>query len=164
MPIFVRDPWRLQYFEGTACPPDVRIPIDDIDAWAWFPAHSWIYDRLAVARSQGLPAGPHGSDPGVFPVFSKPIINLKGRGGQQTLDYENLQSTLLTVLTMFIQLLYRSRLRLSLGWFYELGRTDRLDFKGCHGTWITNCDLHDSIQRENGSKSDGFANCVEPVQ
>ena len=80
MPIFVRDPWRLQYFEGTACPPDVRIPIDDIDAWAWFPAHSWIYDRLAVARSQGLPAGPHGADPGVFPVFSKPIINLKGMG------------------------------------------------------------------------------------
>ena len=49
MPIYVRDPWREQYFDGVACPPDVRVPIDDTDAWAWFPAHRWIYDRLAVA-------------------------------------------------------------------------------------------------------------------
>jgi len=80
MPIYVRDPWREQYFDGVACPPDVRVPIDDTDAWAWFPAHRWIYDRLAVALSQGMKAGPHGADPGEFPVFSKPIINLKGMG------------------------------------------------------------------------------------
>jgi len=80
MPIFVRDPWRRQYFDGAACPADVRIPIDDTDAWAWHPEHRWIYDRLAIALSQDLPAGPHGADPGAFPVFSKPIINLKGMG------------------------------------------------------------------------------------
>ena len=80
MPIYVRDPWREQYFDGVACPPDVRVPIDDIDSWAWFPEHRWIYDRLAVALSQGLNAGPHGADPGDFPVFSKPIVNLKGMG------------------------------------------------------------------------------------
>ncbi|MFY7961482.1 MAG: hypothetical protein ACOVVK_15510 [Elsteraceae bacterium] len=80
MPIYVRDPWREQYFDGVACPPEVRVPIDDTDAWAWFPEHRWIYDRLAVALSQGMKAGPHGADPGEFPVFSKPIVNLKGMG------------------------------------------------------------------------------------
>ncbi len=80
MPIFVRDPWREQYFDGVECPESVRIPIDDTDAWCWFPKHRWIYDRLAIALSQGLKAGPHGADPGQFPVFSKPIVNLKGMG------------------------------------------------------------------------------------
>jgi hypothetical protein len=33
-----------------------------------------------VALSQGLEAGPHGTPPPRFPVFSKPIVNLKGMG------------------------------------------------------------------------------------
>jgi len=33
-----------------------------------------------VALSQGLDAGPHGTAPPRFPVFSKPITNLKGMG------------------------------------------------------------------------------------
>src|SRR5260370_6118325 len=33
-----------------------------------------------MALSQGLDAGPHGVPPPRFPVFSKPIINLKGMG------------------------------------------------------------------------------------
>ena len=36
--------------------------------------------KLAVALSQGLEAGPHGTAPPRFPVFSKPIVNLKGMG------------------------------------------------------------------------------------
>lgn len=80
MPICVRDPWRVQYFENTSCPPETRIPVDDMDAWAWNKEHRWIYDRLAVALSQKLPAGPHGAEPDAFPVFSKPITNLKGMG------------------------------------------------------------------------------------
>jgi hypothetical protein len=65
----------------------VRVPIDDTDAWSWYPQHRWIYDRLAVALSQGLTAGPHGADPGAFPVFSKPIVNLKGMGlGSRTIS------------------------------------------------------------------------------
>src|SRR5947208_11143287 len=80
MPICEADPWRLQYFEHTACPPDVNIPTEDADAWLWYPGHRWVYDKVAIALSQGLDAGPHGVPPPRFPVFSKPIVNLKGMG------------------------------------------------------------------------------------
>src|SRR5258707_2508951 len=80
MPICEADPWRLQYFERAACPPDVNIPTEDSDAWLWYPDHRWVYDKIAIALSQGLDAGPHGVPPPRFPVFSKPIINLKGMG------------------------------------------------------------------------------------
>lgn len=80
VPICEIDPWRVQYFEGVACPPDVLIPTEDSDAWTWNPAHRWVYDKLAVALSQGLEAAPHGVAPARYPVFSKPIYNLKGMG------------------------------------------------------------------------------------
>lgn len=80
MPIHEPDPWRVQYFEHVGCPPGVDIPTDDPDSWRWYPAHRWVYDKIAVALSQGLDAGPHGVKPPRFPVFSKPIVNLKGMG------------------------------------------------------------------------------------
>jgi hypothetical protein len=80
MPICEADPWRLQYFERANCPPDVFIPTEDSDAWLWYPEHRWVYDKIAVAQSQGLDAAPHGVLPPRFPVFSKPITNLKGMG------------------------------------------------------------------------------------
>lgn len=80
MPICEADPWRLQYFEGIACPSGVNIPTEDSDAWLWFPNHRWVYGKLAVALSQGLEAAPHGVPPTRYPVFSKPIVNLKGMG------------------------------------------------------------------------------------
>jgi hypothetical protein len=80
MPIYEPDPWRVQYFAGAVCPDDVDIPTDDPDSWRWYPQHRWVYDKIAVALSQGLEAGPHGVTPPRFPVFSKPIINLKGMG------------------------------------------------------------------------------------
>jgi len=80
MPICERDPWRFQYFENIPCPEDVRISTEDTDSWVWYPAHRWIYDKLAVALSQGLQAAPHGVMPLSFPVFSKPIMNLRGMG------------------------------------------------------------------------------------
>ena len=80
MPIREADPWRLQYFESVACPADVDIPTEDSDAWMWNPKHRWVYDKIAVAQSQGLQAGPHGVMPPFFPVFSKPIVNLRGMG------------------------------------------------------------------------------------
>jgi hypothetical protein len=70
----------MQYFANAPCPPDVLIPTEDNDAWMWNPRHRWIYDKLAVALSQGLDAAPHGVAPHHFPVFSKPIYNLKGMG------------------------------------------------------------------------------------
>lgn len=80
MPIRETDPWRLQYFDNVPCPDEVWIPTEDQDSWAWYPDHRWIYDKLAVALSQGLPAAPHGVMPSSYPVFSKPITNLRGMG------------------------------------------------------------------------------------
>jgi len=91
MPICEADPWRLQYFSHVTTA--AKIPTEDSDAWQWYPAQRWIYDKLAVALSQGLDAGPHGTPAPHFPVFSKPIVNLKGMGvGSRVLksqaDYE----------------------------------------------------------------------------
>ena len=80
MPVLERDPWRIQYFQHVPCPDHVQIPTDDPDCWLLFPRHRWIYDKLKVAESQGLRAGPHGVMPSSFPVFSKPVTNLKGMG------------------------------------------------------------------------------------
>jgi hypothetical protein len=80
MPICEVDPWRFQYFETVACPADVLISTEDADSWTWYPRHRWVYDKIAVALSQGLAAAPHGVEPKGFPVFSKPITNLKGMG------------------------------------------------------------------------------------
>lgn len=80
MPIKEKDPWRDQYFEGVACPKDVIIPTDDGDCWLLYPAQRWIYNKLAICETQGLPHGPHGIDPTLFPVFSKPVYNLRGMG------------------------------------------------------------------------------------
>ena len=80
MPILERDPWRYQFFEGVDCPDDVVIPTDDPDCWQLHPNHRWVYDKLRVAESQGLTCGPHGVLPPGYPVFSKPMVNLKGMG------------------------------------------------------------------------------------
>lgn len=80
MPICEADPWRVQYFEGVPCPDDVRVPTEDGDAWKWYPRHKWVYNKLSVAESQGLECGPHGIEPPAFPVFSKPIFNMRGMG------------------------------------------------------------------------------------
>ena len=91
MPVCEADPWRLQYFAHVKTA--VNIPTEDCDAWQWYPAQRWVYDKLAVALSQKLEAAPHGVVPPRFPVFSKPIVNLKGMGvGSRVLhsaaDYE----------------------------------------------------------------------------
>lgn len=80
MPICERDSWRDQYFSGVPCPDDVRIPTDDPDAFAWFPKHNRIYDKLHVALSQGLAAGDADTMPDRFPVFVKPRFSMKGMG------------------------------------------------------------------------------------
>ncbi len=80
MPICEIDPWRTQYFERVDCPANVFIPTEDSDAWTWNPKHRWTYDKLQIATSQALRAAPHGVAPQGYPVFSKPIYNLKGMG------------------------------------------------------------------------------------
>ena len=78
MPICEADPWRLQYFAQVETA--ANIPTEDSDAWQWYPRHRHVYDKIAVAFSQGLIAASHGVAPPKFPVFSKPIVNLKGMG------------------------------------------------------------------------------------
>jgi hypothetical protein len=78
--IVERDPWRMQYFEGVACPPGLFIPTEDPDAWVLYPEHRWVYDKLRICATQDIPHGPHGIAPTRYPVFSKPIYNLKGMG------------------------------------------------------------------------------------
>jgi len=80
MPIREADPWRYQFFEADPCPDDVNIPTEDADAWEWYPKYRWIYDKLRIAESQGVACGPHGVPPRRYPVFSKPVFNLKGMG------------------------------------------------------------------------------------
>jgi hypothetical protein len=80
VPFCEADPWRLQYFEGVPCPPEVRIPTEDPDAYEWYPQYRWVYDKLRLCASQGLECAPHGVEPPRFPVFSKPITNLRGMG------------------------------------------------------------------------------------
>ncbi|MGH8274062.1 MAG: hypothetical protein ACRES9_07395 [Gammaproteobacteria bacterium] len=96
MPICEADPWRLQYFEGVSCPDDVFVPTEDGDAWSWYPGYKWVYNKLAIAESQGFECGPHGLDPTSFPVFSKPIYNMRGMGaGSRVMrslkEYKHLQ-------------------------------------------------------------------------
>lgn len=80
MPIYEEDPWRMQYFKRVECPADVHIPTDDPDAYTRNPQHRWVYNKLTVAESQGLTCAPHGVEPAMYPIFSKPIINLRGMG------------------------------------------------------------------------------------
>ena len=54
MPVCERDPWRLQFFEGIACPDGVNIPTDDPDAWEWYPEHRWVYDKLRIAALEAV--------------------------------------------------------------------------------------------------------------
>lgn len=84
MAIHVSD-WTLQYFEDVPCPQSVRIPTADPECWSWYPRHNWVYNKLQVARTQGLAAAPHGVVPDHFPVFSKPITNLHGMGAGSVL-------------------------------------------------------------------------------
>ena len=96
MPIYQTDPWRVQFFEHVHCPDDVIIPTKDWEAWPLYPAHRWIYDKLAVALSQGLDAAPHGVIPPRFPVFSKPMMNLRsmGAGSMPIPDIETYRASL----------------------------------------------------------------------
>jgi hypothetical protein len=74
------DPWRQQYFENEPVPDGVIIPIDDATAWELYPRHRWVYNKLLIAETSGLPHGPHGTMPARYPIYSKPIYNMRGMG------------------------------------------------------------------------------------
>ena len=96
MPIVERDPWREQYFTDVHCPSGVQIPTEDGDSYQWYPKHRWVYNKLLISESQKIPCGPHGVEPDFFPIFSKPIYNMRGMGAGSTIfrsmeEYKNAQ-------------------------------------------------------------------------
>jgi hypothetical protein len=80
MPILEPDPWRQQFFDHCLCPKGLDIPIKDPDAYRMNPLHAWAYNKLMIAEKQNLICGPHDIEPGFYPVFSKPIYNLRSMG------------------------------------------------------------------------------------
>lgn len=80
MPIVETDPWRAQYFNNVVCPDSAIIPTDDQLAYQLYPKQRWIYNKLFICETQGLENAPHDIMPPMFPVFSKPIYNLRGMG------------------------------------------------------------------------------------
>lgn len=80
MPFLGVNSWRWQYFENEPVPEGVVVPIDDATGWTLYPRHRWVYNKLLICETQGLPHGPHGTTPPGFPVFSKPIYNMRGMG------------------------------------------------------------------------------------
>jgi len=80
MPIVETDPWRTQYFSGVTCPDHVVIPTDDQLAYQQCSQHRWIYNKLLICETQGLDNAPHDIMPRQFPIFSKPIYNMRGMG------------------------------------------------------------------------------------
>ncbi|MDA8420893.1 MAG: hypothetical protein M0039_06515 [Pseudomonadota bacterium] len=96
MPIIEQDSWRTQYFEGVDCPDDIVIPTDDEYAYRLYPHFRWIYNKLLICETQNLEHAPHGVAPQRFPVFSKPVYNLRGMGvGSRVIasreEYEHVQ-------------------------------------------------------------------------
>lgn len=96
MPIVERDPWRQQYFDNVSCPSGLDIPTEDGDAYVWYPQHHWVYNKLMICETQGFEHGPHGLAPQHFPVFSKPIYNMRGMGAGSAIfrsysDYQRRQ-------------------------------------------------------------------------
>ena len=83
MPICEIDPWRMQYFERVACPADVLISTEDSDSWTWYPRHRWVYDKVAVALSQGLEAAPHGVEPKALSGVLQADHEPEGHGRRQ---------------------------------------------------------------------------------
>jgi hypothetical protein len=74
------DPWREQYFEHAKVPEGVVVPIDDASAWMLYPRQRWVYNKLLICETQGIAHGPHGTMPPHYPIFSKPIYNMRGMG------------------------------------------------------------------------------------
>ena len=80
MPILVNDSWLKQYFRNFDCPETTLIPTDDLDCYVLYPVFRWVYNKLLICEKQDLCHAPHGIEPPAFPVFSKPIYNLRGMG------------------------------------------------------------------------------------
>lgn len=71
-----------------------RVPFGDVYAYLRYPKHNYIYNKILVAESQNINCAPHGIEPKKYPVFCKPIYNLRGMGknSQVAADQKTLRS------------------------------------------------------------------------
>lgn len=72
------EPWTEQYFEPVNHLTDKIIPIDDVTAYDMYPHLRWVYNKMNLCSSQGIPHGPEGTRWISTPSISKPITNLWG--------------------------------------------------------------------------------------
>lgn len=80
MPILERDQWRKDYFKDVYCPDHIVISTDDRDSFELYPEFRWVYDKTRICRTQNILCSPYPLKPESYPVFSKPITNLRGMG------------------------------------------------------------------------------------
>ena len=80
MPFLYSEAYMAPFFGGARCPDDVRVPVGDATAWAMFPDHNRVYNKIWLCGVQGIPHAPLPIAPPRFPVFVKPITNLLGMG------------------------------------------------------------------------------------
>ncbi len=78
MAFLYAEPYMAPFFGATACPPEVPVPVSDATAWAMFPRHNHVYNKIWLCRTQGIAHAPLPVPPPSFPVFVKPITNLLG--------------------------------------------------------------------------------------
>jgi hypothetical protein len=80
MPIIERDEWRKQYFADVDCPEGIVISTEDQDSFDLYPDYRWVYNKIKICETQQIRCAPHDVPPVDYPVFSKPITNLRGMG------------------------------------------------------------------------------------
>lgn len=81
MPFLGYDPRELGCFDELEVSDDVLIPTSSGMSWDLYPDHHWVYNKLDIALSQGLPCSPLGGrGPASYPVFIKPVYNFFGMG------------------------------------------------------------------------------------
>lgn len=59
------------------CPDDLSIPMTDPTAWQQFEDLRWVYNKMEICKTQDITCAPYGVYPEEYPIFLKPIHNLK---------------------------------------------------------------------------------------
>lgn len=77
MPFKGFDPTGYPNKIQVSCPDDLIIPMTDPVAWQQYEDLRWIYNKMEICRTQNIKCAPYGIYPEIYPVFLKPIHNLK---------------------------------------------------------------------------------------
>lgn len=77
-PGLIYDEWRQGTGDVWNKLADARVPINDLQAWQWYPQYRHLLNKLLVAEKQGLECAPHGVSAPNRKLISRPIYNLEG--------------------------------------------------------------------------------------